>query len=119
MKLMKAPAALVELFDELVPPDADIERRKLFGYPACFINGNMFAGLHEDHLLVRLGEQERREFLAIRDTRVFEPMPGRPMREYVVASPAMLKRRGELSQWIATAARYARELPPKVPKKAR
>ena len=36
----------------------------MFGYPAVFVNGNMFAGLVRDKMILRLGETDRTKFLA-------------------------------------------------------
>jgi hypothetical protein len=44
MSWRKSPDALVEKFSQIVPPDPRVERRKMFGYPAAFVGGNMFIG---------------------------------------------------------------------------
>jgi len=38
-------AALVDLFTGLAPEDPQVEQKKMFGWPCCFVNGNLFAGL--------------------------------------------------------------------------
>lgn len=43
VKFEKSSPERLESFERLMPGDPDIMHRKLFGYPACFINGNMFA----------------------------------------------------------------------------
>jgi hypothetical protein len=80
MKWKKSPPALVERFSSLVPPPA--EQRKMFGYPAAFANGNLFMALHHENLILRL---PREQILKIKGARPFEPMPGRKMKEYIVA----------------------------------
>jgi TfoX/Sxy family transcriptional regulator of competence genes len=110
----RAPAALVKLFDDLVavlPPD--VERRKMFGYPCVFANGHLFAGVHQENIMLRLGEAERASFLALPGAALFEPMPGRPMREYVTALQRMLDAPDELVAWLEKSHAYARSLPPK------
>ena len=89
------------------------EPRKMFGYSAAFANGNMFAGLHEVGLVVRLAEKEREAFLRQEGARLFEPMPGRVMREYVVAPDALADAPSALRSWITKAFRYASSLPAK------
>jgi TfoX/Sxy family transcriptional regulator of competence genes len=96
-------------------PEAD--QRKMFGYPAAFVNGNMFAGLHESGLVLRLPERDREEFLKQPGARQFEPMPGRPMREYVVASEKLAARPAEVQSWVRKAFSYAASLPAKASKK--
>ena len=38
--------------------DVDCEKRPMFGYPAYFINKNMFAGLFQDKLFLRLSPDQ-------------------------------------------------------------
>lgn len=113
MNMPKSPPELVERFHQIVPDDPDIERRKMFGYPACFINGNMFTGLHGQSMIVRLGPADRERLLREPGTHLFEPMPGRPMKEYVVVSDAILADDWRIAPWVAAATDFVRTLPPK------
>jgi TfoX/Sxy family transcriptional regulator of competence genes len=103
----------IALFDSVVPRHAKVERRKMFGFPVAFANGHMFIGLHENRMILRLGEAERERFIAAFAARVFEPMPGRPMREYVVVPDVLLGDRAELQSWCDRALDYALSLPAK------
>lgn len=85
----------------------------MFGYPSAFVAGNLFAGLHQESVIVRLGENERAAAIAEQGARIFEPIPGRPMREYIVLPDAALKRRGKLAGWLQRALDYAASLPTK------
>ena len=87
----------------------------MFGYPAAFRNGNMFAGLFQDSMILRLGEADRLA-LSKRGGRPFEPMPGRPMREYVVVPAKVVGDPAELQTLIEKSAAFAASLKPK-PKK--
>jgi len=113
MSWRRSPDALVSRFSEIVPSDPRVERRKMFGYPAAFVGGNMFMGLHQENLILRLPEQQRSAFLSIEGASVFEPMPGRPMREYVVVPEAMLPDSGALRVWTGRSLEYAASLPSK------
>jgi TfoX/Sxy family transcriptional regulator of competence genes len=113
MSWRKSPDALVARFSEIVPSDPRVERRQMFGYPAAFVGGNMFMGLHQENLILRLPEQHRSEFHSIRGASVFEPMPGRPMREYVVVPEAMLSNSSALRVWTGRSLEYAASLPSK------
>lgn len=113
MKWRKSPAGLITTFDAVVPADPRVERRKMFGYPCAFVGGNMFTGLHQEDLILRLPEAERAEFLRFPGARTFEPMPGRPMKEYAVVPPGMLDHPGELRTWLARSLAYAASLPVK------
>jgi len=113
-KWTKSPPQLIELFDAVMPgPPA--ERRQMFGYPAAFVGGNMFAGLHEHRFVLRLGETDGAELLALGGS-AFEPMAGRPMRGYVVAPPSLLADRAALGRWVGRALAHGASLPSKQPK---
>lgn len=92
------------------------ESRKMFGYPCAFVNGNMFAGLHEVGLVLRLPESERQAFLKLRGASQFEPMPGRVMREYVVAPAEMAEHPDVVTKWMRRAFAYGSSLPAKAGK---
>ena len=85
----------------------------MFGYPAAFVGGNMFTGVHEDRMILRLGEEDRTLLLREKGAQIFEPMPGRPMREYVVVPEAVLGSPPKLREWLRRAEAYARTLPAK------
>ena len=87
-KWSQAPESLVRRFGELIAALPGAEPRKVFVYPAAFVNGNMFCGCHQENVVLRLGEEDRAKLLQEEGARVFEPMPGRPMKEYVVAPAA-------------------------------
>jgi TfoX/Sxy family transcriptional regulator of competence genes len=112
MKMQKSPADLIELFASVLP-GPPVTGRKMFGYPAGFVNGNLFMSLFEDQMILRLPEGARQELLKKNGTKQFEPMKGRPMKEYVCVPKSMLKDRKELGSWIAKACEYGASLEPK------
>jgi TfoX/Sxy family transcriptional regulator of competence genes len=112
MKFTKPPQDMVDTFEAIVPKSG-AEPRKMFGYPAAFVNGNMFMGLFQDKMMLRLGDDARHELLTLDGAAIFEPMPGRPMREYVVVPRSLLSNRSELSSWISRSLKYAASLPAK------
>jgi len=107
----KSPKHLVDLFESIIPHDADIERKQLFGYPTCFIKGNMFASLKGSKLILRLDDKSRSAFFAVPGTSVYEALPGRPMKEYGVAAESMLGDSSKLKDWVSKSVSYARTLP--------
>jgi TfoX/Sxy family transcriptional regulator of competence genes len=119
MAWRKSPPALVDLFERAVPRSRGVERRKMFGYPAAFLNGHLFAGLHQESFVVRLPEADRERAGVEHQARAFEPMPGRQMREYVVVPAPVLNDSRTLAAWLARSVRYARSLPPKRPRSPR
>jgi TfoX/Sxy family transcriptional regulator of competence genes len=106
----KAPDWLVERFTAVVPPG--IERRQMFGYPAAFVQGNMAFGLFEDHLVMRVGEQDLAD-LRNQGATSFEPMMGRPMKGWVTVPEPVVKNEGELKRWVLRALTFAAALPAK------
>jgi TfoX/Sxy family transcriptional regulator of competence genes len=116
MAWRKNSAEMVKVLDEalkLLPA----QRRMMFGCPAYFVNDNMFAGLHQDSLILRLSEQDRQTLLSTWDeASQFEPMEGRPMREYVVLPEPLYADSQLFSEWVNRSFAYASSLPPKAPK---
>ena len=106
---------LVDRFHEIATGIEDVEIRKMFGFPAGFVGGNMAFGLHQDTFMVRLPDDERQERLAA-GWSLFEPMPGRPMREYVALPEEVAADAGAARPWLERAAAYAAGQPPKQPK---
>jgi hypothetical protein len=112
----KSPPELIARFDELAPLAGDADRKMMFGYPVCVLRGNMFMGLHGDSLILRLAEADKAEFLRRYAAGLFEPMPGRPMKEYVVVPPSLAYDEG-VGEWVRRSRAYAETLPAKKPKK--
>jgi TfoX/Sxy family transcriptional regulator of competence genes len=111
MEFRKSPQKLIETFGAAMPA-APAERRLMFGYPAGFVNGNMFMGLFGDVMHLRLPDELRIELTKLGGA-PFEPMPGRPMREYVVVPESLLKSSSKLASWVDKALRHTMSLPPK------
>jgi TfoX/Sxy family transcriptional regulator of competence genes len=121
MQWRKSPQQLIDLFVSVIP-DPPAVQRKMFGYPAAFVNGNMFMSLFQDDMILRLPESLREEFLRVDGTKIFEPMPGRPMREYIAVPPQVMADKKKLAAWVSRALDYGASLKPKSrtskPKKA-
>lgn len=106
----KAPQALQEAFLAALPAREDVEPKRMFGYPCAFVNGNMFAGLHEGRMIVRLPEEA-----------VVRPcvIMGRTMKEYALFAAAEALPPDFMAAWIERGYDYTRGLPanaPRVPK---
>jgi TfoX/Sxy family transcriptional regulator of competence genes len=100
-----------DAFKALVPDDARVTVRPMFGSVAAFANDHMFLCLFADELYFRLGEDDRAQ-LTKEGGKPLEPMPGRPMREYVGLTE--WQSRTVLSRdWAERALAYAISLGPK------
>ena len=106
-KFTKTPRAIVAAFEGAKPARADVERRTMFGYPAYFVRGNMFAFTFGPKVAVRLGPKA--------SARPFEVMPGRAMSEYVEV-PAGAVKGAALKKWVADGLAYVDALPAKRPR---
>jgi len=114
VKWRKPQEDLIQLLHDVIPEgQAPVEFKPMFGGPCYWTGGNMFAAVHQESLFVRLGEEDRAELLAQPGAHLFEPMEGRPMKEYVVFPDEMLADRDALRGWMARGLAYAASLPPK------
>ena len=109
----KSPSALEELFARLVPKDSDVRVKPMFGWPCCFVNGNLSAGLHQDSMLFRLPEAELQQFLNLEGAAEFEPMPGRKLKGYGLLADPLSRDPGLLTKWLCRSLTYVRTLPKK------
>lgn len=117
MAWKKSSPELIALFEKIIPPDPLIEPRKMFGYPCCFVAGNMMMGLHQENLILRLPKEDREKFLEMAGTSQFEPMAGHVMKEYVAVSDELKADIKQLAQWVMRSFDYVKSLPPKVKRK--
>jgi TfoX/Sxy family transcriptional regulator of competence genes len=107
----KSSPQLIERFDAALPDDPRVQRRQMFGFPCAFVQGQMFCGLFQQELHVRLGEAQRAKALALPGAKVFEPMAGRPMREYVSLPQAVIGKPAELKAWLGQGLEYVAAMP--------
>jgi TfoX/Sxy family transcriptional regulator of competence genes len=115
----KPTAEALALFDAAFPEDARTERKKMFGMPAAFVNGNMFYGVFHNGVCMRVGEGRRDEIASNHEgVEAFEPMPGRPWKEYIhVDAGAFGSDADELGGWIHEALELTAAMPAKKKKK--
>jgi TfoX/Sxy family transcriptional regulator of competence genes len=115
MKMQKSPPELERTFGAAFPADPRAERRKMFGFPSGVVNGNMFGGLFEQYMVLRLGDADRQTMVTEYGAAPFEPM-GRPMTGYVTVPPIILQEPDRLREWVQRAFEFSASLPPKVKK---
>ena len=108
----KSPADLVDRFHEVLSARPDAHPRKMFGNPAAFVNGNLATGLYEASWFVRLSESDAAELTAAGGGS-FEPMPGRPMRSYIVLPAGLVDDPAAAGDWVDRAMTHVATLPPK------
>lgn len=100
-----ADGLFAELAEELAPQGA--KRGQMFGM-ACLKdpNGKAFVGLHGEELVVRLNRDttEHAAALALPGSHLFDPMGGRPMKDWICLPLA------QHEQWLPLA-EAARRMP--------
>jgi TfoX/Sxy family transcriptional regulator of competence genes len=113
----KSSESMVALFEWLLPDDPRVERRIMFGCPMGFANGNLFLGLHEDRLLIRLADDDHEVLVKEHKAKAFEPMPGRKSGKTLVVPEPIAGEPKALRAWFEKALAHALSLPPKRAKK--
>ncbi len=73
----------------------------------------MTAGTFGDQVMMRLGEADRTEFMQTYDTELFDPMHGRPMKEYVHVPEVVRADEALMKSWLERSIAYTAALPPK------
>jgi hypothetical protein len=108
----KSPPELVERFAAVMDRYPDAERKKMFGYPAAFVGGNMATGLFAEQWVVRLPDAEIADAKAA-GISGFEPMPGRPMKSFVVVPAADVDNDTAMAGWVERGLAHAASMPAK------
>src|SRR5207248_9515033 len=93
MAWKKSPPELIATFVKAKPEDPAVQQRPMFGYPAFFLHGNMFAGTFQDKIVVKFGDD--RSIAGAKTAEGFEPMPGRPMTGFFIVPEGVVKRSEE------------------------
>ena len=114
----KKDEALIERVDGLLAT-APVRRKNMFGTAAWFLESNdmMFAGAWGEGIMVRVGEERTSDLIESGDAEPFDPMQGRPMREYVFIDGHRIAEDAELLNWLDEASGFAETLPPKQKKR--
>jgi hypothetical protein len=114
----KSSDRLVALFDQLAPQEPEVAINEDVRMASCFVNGTLFTGLHKQSMIFRLSDTDQAAFLELDGTALFEPMPGRKMKSYVVMADPLDRKRTVLTQWMQRSLAFTRSLPPKAKKVA-
>ena len=112
-KFEKSPPALIERFGEVATRFPEAERRKMFGYPALFVGGNLVTGLFADRWMIRLADDDRADLLELPGAAPFEPMPGRTMTGYAVLPEDVVADDDAVDAWVGRAIALGKTLPAK------
>jgi TfoX/Sxy family transcriptional regulator of competence genes len=89
-----------------------VAERKMFGGLCCLLQGNMFCGVVDDRLMVRVGAEDYEAALAMPHVREMD-FTGRPLRGMVYVAPAGIRTERDLALWLERGMANARSLPAK------
>ena len=114
----KKDEALIERVDGLLST-APVRRKNMFGTAAWFLESNdmMFVGAWGEGIMVRVGEERTTGLIESGGAEPFDPMHGKPMREYVFIDGERIAEDAELLSWLNEASDFAGALPQKKRKK--
>jgi hypothetical protein len=99
-KMPKACPKTVERFEALAEGFVarGAKRSKMFGMPVLKAGDKVFAGTFGDAMTFKLGPEELEKARTQRGVESFEPMKGRPMKEWVLVPLAHAKRWQDLAE---------------------
>jgi hypothetical protein len=108
----KSPAELVDRFAAVLDAYPHAQRKKMFGYPAAFVGGNMATGLFRDRWVVRLPANAIEDAKAA-GAEAFEPVSGRPMTGFVLVPREDVDDDAAIRRWVEDGLAHAASMPPK------
>jgi TfoX/Sxy family transcriptional regulator of competence genes len=116
----KKDEALIERVDGLLAT-APVRRKNMFGTAAWFLdsNDNIFAGAWGTSVMLRVDEERTKNLIETGMARPFDPMGGRPMREYVLLEGEQVAEDEDLLNWLEQASEFVVTLPPKTSRNRR
>jgi TfoX/Sxy family transcriptional regulator of competence genes len=89
-----------------------LSERKMFGGLCLMLHGNMFAGIINDELMLRVGPENSDELLAQPGARPMD-FTGKPMKGYLYVASSAFATPDGLNQWLGHALSFVETLPPK------
>ena len=108
----KSPPELIERFSTVLAAYPHAVRKQMFGYPAAFVGGNLATSLFRDDWVVRLADDEI-EAAKAAGAASFEPLPGKPMKAFVVIPRADVADDAALRRWVERGLALASSMPAK------
>ena len=89
-----------------------LSERKMFGGLCLMLHGNMFAGVINDELMLRVGPDRFDAALSKPGARPMD-FTGRPMSGFIYVQPSAFKTEAGLTGWLNEALGFVETLPPK------
>src|SRR6187402_2444709 len=106
MKLIKPSPGLIQEFKAMARQLPFGELRKMFGYDAVFVNGNMAIGLWQNTCVAKLAPSDRVKLLESGQAQPFMPGEGRAMGAWLELSEELAHDPEELLAWSERAVQF-------------
>ena len=104
---------LADRIRELLPDDAAVSEKRMFGGLAFLVGGNMaVAASGQGGVMVRVDPTQSDSLVATSNARLVE-MRGRPMQGWLRVDTQDVRTRRQLAKWVKVGVSYASSLPPK------
>lgn len=91
---------------------SNITEKRMFGGLVFMWQGNMLCGVDKTNLMLRVGPDKFEEAVEHPQARVMD-LTGRPMKGWILVSPAGVESDEDLRQWLDMATAFVSTLPPK------
>ncbi len=111
-KWQKPSEQTISIYQNIVSRLDGVEKRTMFGCPCAFVKGNMFFGVYQDQLFLRMGEEQREQLSQIMPIKSFSPM-GKVMKAYIAVPGEIMNEQEKLLTLVQNALEIAQVLPPK------
>ncbi len=106
---------LAERLRQLTRGKPGVTEKRMFGGVCFLMNGNMWVGIVEDDLMLRVGPEQYERSLQSPHARPMD-FTGRPLRGMVYVSPSGFQRAAGLKKWVGLAESFVSTLPQRKPK---
>ena len=114
-KWQKPSEQTISIYQNIVSRLDGVEKRTMFGCPCAFVNGNMFFGVYQDQLFLRMSDEQREQLNQIMPIKSFSPM-GKVMKAYIAVPGEIMNEQEKLLTLVQNALDIAQVLPPKKPR---
>ena len=103
---------LAQRVRDIMVDETGLVEKKMFGGVGFMLDGNMACGVNKEDLIVRVSPEQGGQAVIQPHARPFD-ITGRPMKGWVMVSPAGVNADADLQDWVAQGINFARTLPPK------
>lgn len=111
-KWQKPSEQTISIYQNIVSRLDGVEKRTMFGCPCAFVNGNMFFGVYQDQLFLRMSDEQREQLSQFMPIKSFSPM-GKVMKAYIAIPGEIMNEQEKLLTLVQNALEIAQVLPTK------